>query len=108
MVPDDIDRWLRTPWLAGVAGSFVAVRFAPGTSWGERVFNVMCGALCAAYITPAIADRLEVVKAPQQSAIAFVVGLFAMTLAAAIVQGIRETNVAEIIRGWLSRSKPKE
>ncbi len=99
------DAWVKHPLLAAVLGALVGLRFAPGISWAERAANVFCGLLLAAFIAPALVEWLRINSAGMQAGLSFVVGLFGLSLAAAILQGIRETRWAEIITGWISRRR---
>jgi hypothetical protein len=99
----DFNKLLHSPLAAGVAGSVIGLRFAPGLNWIERAANVMAGSLTAAYATPGIASFFDVTKPEMLSAMAFALGLFGLSLAAAAMQGVRELKVAEIISGWISR-----
>lgn len=99
----DPDRWLHSHFAAGALGSFVALKFAPGVNWKERTFNVLAGSLCAGFCAPALAEWLHVGSAGFHAFLSFAVGLFGLSLATAILQGIRELKVADIVSGWLSR-----
>lgn len=98
----DPEKVLHTPFLVGALGSLVGLRFAPGLSWWERLANVAAGSACAGVLAPAVGDWLHA-TAPLQSALAFVVGLFGLSLAAAVMQGLRDLKVGDILSGWLSR-----
>jgi hypothetical protein len=99
----DLNKLLHSPLAAGVAGSVIGLRFAPGLTWIERVANVMAGSLTAAYATPGIAAWFDVTKPEMLSAMAFALGLFGLSLAAAGMQAMRDLKLAEIISGWISR-----
>lgn len=99
----DLDRLGRSPFLAGALGSLVALRFAPGVTWWERVTNVAAGSLCAGYFAPAIVDWLHITSGGIQSGLSFGVGLFGLSLAAALWEGIRGVAWREIIDGWVRR-----
>lgn len=100
---DDVDKLARSPFAAGVAGSLVALRFAPGASWGERALNVLAGSITAAYVSPALAEWLRITSPGLQSGLAFLLGLFGLSLAAAGLQAIRETPLGQVLTGWISR-----
>ena len=100
---DDVDKLARSPFGAGVAGSLVALRFAPGASWGERALNVLAGSITAAYVSPALAEWLRITSPGLQSGLAFLLGLFGLSLAAAGLQAIRETPLGQVLTGWISR-----
>ena len=99
----DPDRLMRGPFLAGLCGSIVALRWVPGISISERLFNAAAGTAVAGFGSPALADWLHVTSSVMISALAFAVGLFGLSLAAAVVQAIRDIKLAEIITGWISR-----
>lgn len=99
----DLEKITRSPFLPGALGAVVALRFAPGITWGERAFNVAAGAACAGYVSPAITDWLHITSAGMQSGVSFGVGMFGLSLAAAALQAIRELKLGEIISGWISR-----
>ena len=101
-----------TPWhetalsshvLAGLLGSMVALRWAPGATWGERVCNVGAGFACAVYLTPAAAEWFEITSPRGVAAMAFAAGMFGLSLAAAVVEAIKSADLGEVLRGWLSR-----
>jgi len=99
----DISAAARNPFVGGALGAIVGLKFAPGATWPERVANVVAGGLCAGYGAPAASEWLHVTSAHMQSGLAFAVGLFGLSLAAAVWQGLRELKLAEIITGWISR-----
>lgn len=99
----DPESALRSHFTVGAVGSVVALRFAPGTSWQERIFNVASGSACAGYCAPALVEWFHIVSPGLSSAIAFGVGMFGLSVAAAVMQAIRELRLGEIVTGWLRR-----
>ncbi len=95
------------PLIAGLAGSLLALRFAPGTSWLERATNVASGSACAAYLAPAAAEVFRLSSQPMMSCLAFALGLFGMSIVSALMIGLREIKVGEIVSGWISKGGPK-
>ena len=94
---------VKHPWLAGLAGSLIALKFAPGSGWLERVFNLTCGTLCAGFVAPYLSEWLGVKSVNGEAALAFGVGLFGLSVAAAAMQALRDLRLAEILQGWMSR-----
>jgi len=94
---------LANPLMAGIAGALVGLRFAPGMSWLERITNIGSGAACAGFIAPAAGELFNLSSIRMQAALAFALGMFGMSLAAAVMQGVRDLKLAEIISGWISR-----
>lgn len=101
----DIDpqKIITNPLFPGVVGALVGLRFAPGISWAERVTNVAAGAACAGFVAPAASEIFHLSSVSMMSFLAFVIGMFGMSIAAAVMQGLREIKVGEIISGWVSR-----
>lgn len=93
------------PVIAGMVGAVIGLRFVPGHSVLGRLVNVLAGAATAGYITPAAAELFGLVTPALESALAFAVGMFGMSIAAALMQALRELPLAQIISGWLSRGK---
>lgn len=90
------------PFLAGAVGSTVAaVKFAPGASLTERAINAAAGCAAAGYLAPALAAWLR--KPEYVGGAAFLLGLVSMSLAAAALDAIKQTQWAAILTGWLSR-----
>lgn len=100
----DSERILRSPFTVGAVGALItAVKFTPGASWGERAFNVLAGSAAAGFITPALTEWLSMKSPAYASGAAFLFGLVGMSLAAALLQGIKDTPIGQILTGWLSR-----
>lgn len=91
------------PLFAGMAGALVGLRFAPGISWLERATNVAAGAACSGFVAPAAGEMLRLSSPSMLGFLAFVIGMFGMSLASAMMQGLRDLEVSKIITGWVSR-----
>lgn len=104
----DPERLARNPFAIGAVGALItAVRFTPGASLIERAFNVVAGAAAAGYISPALVEWLGMKSPSYLGGAAFLVGMVGMSLAAALLQVIKDTPFGTILAGWLSRT-PKE
>lgn len=101
----DIDphRIVSHPLTAGIGGALAGLRFAPGVSWIERIFNVASGAACAGWLAPAAVGLYDLASTSAESAIAFLIGMFGMSIAAAVVEAVRAVKLADIVTGWISR-----
>lgn len=98
------DRIVQSPFTVGAIGALItAVKFTPGATWIERGFNILAGSAAAGFITPALVEWLSMKSPAYASGAAFLFGLVGMSLAAAALQGIRDTPLGQIITGWLSR-----
>jgi hypothetical protein len=100
----DVDKIIHSPFITGAFGAVVtAVRFTPGVTWFEKVVNVGLGALASGYITPALIEWLGVTSQAYFGCAAFLFGMLSMSLAAALLDGIKATKLGEIIESWLKR-----
>lgn len=99
----DFDRVARSHFMSGALGSLVALRFAPGTTWKERVFNVAAGSVTAGYAAPALIEWFKVQTPGLANASAFFIGLLGMSFVAACMEGLKTLPVAQILTGWFSR-----
>lgn len=110
---NDWEALMRSPWAAGAIGALVGLRGAPGNSWGERAFNVLCGSLIAGFGTPAAAEWFAVISPAMQGALSFALGLFGMNVIALATATVRSFNPQDI-KDWLAawvpgrRNTPKE
>lgn len=104
MMDFDPERIARSPFTIGAIGALItAVKFTPGASWGERGFNVLAGSAAAGFITPALVEWLNMKSPAYASGAAFLFGLVSMSLAAALLQAIKDTPFGQILTGWLTR-----
>lgn len=102
----DVEKIAHNPFAVGALGALItAVKFTPGASWCERIFNVWAGSTAAGFVTPALVEWLHMTSPSYTSGAAFVLGLVGMSLAAASLQAVKETALAEIITGWISRRR---
>lgn len=100
----DIDKIIHAPFVIGLVGGFVAVaKSMPGATGGEKATNVFLGGMSAEYVTPALIEWTKITSNNYSLFAAFIVGAVSMSLAAAILQGIKETKLGEIIDSWLKR-----
>ena len=81
--------------LGGFLGAVVSLKFIENMTWVQRVPTVFGGMLCAAYVTPLVAEMaMHSPTARTESAIAFLIGMFGMSIAAAIVKAMPELIAA--------------
>jgi hypothetical protein len=82
---------------AGFVGALVSLRFIEGLSLWQRATTVFSGALVAAYLTPLTVELLSL-SLKMEGAVAFLGGLFGMSLAGAAIKAIPE---------WMAEAKRK-
>lgn len=98
----DPERLVRSPFVIGALGSLVALRGAPGESWPIRIFNVVCGALLAGYVSPALAEFFSLGTPAMQGAMSFATGLFGMNFVATGVTWIKQLQLSDVLP-WARR-----
>jgi hypothetical protein len=100
----DFQRVINHPLMAGVGGAVVGVlRFAPGATWPVRVANAIAGIGVAWYVAPALGELFVLTSDATKSALSFAVGMFGMSIAAALNEGVRSMPWAEILTSWAKR-----
>jgi len=104
MPTPDIDphRIASHPATVGALGALVGLRWAPGAGWVDKLINVAGGTLLAGVCGPALAEAMRL-SAAQLSVAGLVLGLFGISLADAVMRGIRALDLAKIADTWLTR-----
>lgn len=106
LLSDWMDTHLLRPEITGLVGSVLGVLNTPGSGWRERLFNFGAGLGAAWFLAPAIEDYFNLTSNNARMAVAFVVGLVGMNLLAKIIDYIKNTPLASIIKFKLpQRSK---
>ena len=81
--------------IGGFLGALVSLKFIEGLTWVQRIPTVFGGMLCAAYVTPLVLElTLSTHTAKTESAVAFLIGVFGMSIAAACVKALPELITA--------------
>lgn len=88
-------KWLTL--IAGFLGAVISLKFIEGLSVRQRASTVIAGALVAAYCTPLTVEVLGL-SAKLEAPVAFLGGLFGMSIAGAAITAIPE---------WISAAKQK-
>lgn len=89
--------------IAGAVGSFISMRFFEGLGLAERWSTVLCGWGLASFSAAPITGFFELKGAASETGIALFVGMFGMSIAAAVIRVIRETNWTELVTSILRR-----
>lgn len=99
MPPDQqtVEEIARSPWLPGVLGALIAMRGVPGTSWPERIANVVCGAVISGIASPALSEYFGMTTQAMQSAMAFAVGLFGLNVVASALAWTKAMKVEDYL-----------
>lgn len=89
--------------MAGTFGSMVSMAVIAGPIW-YRLCLFMGGLVSSAYVTPLIVNSFELGKS--ENAVAFLVGMFGMSIAAAVIRTVQDVNFESLsaqLRAWLGR-----
>lgn len=103
----DFPKIAASPLTAGAFGSMIGLKFIPGLLWIDRFANFCSGMACSIYVAPIISEVLGLTTIPKQNGLAFLMGLFSVSITAAIIDGIRNVKVADIIDSWAKRGGGK-
>jgi len=91
------------PFTAGFFGTLVALRWAPGKSWSDRLLNVVSSMVIVRYGGPALIDFFNIKTESMILFLGFVIGCLGLNFFAKLYEGIKQTEVAVIISSYLKR-----
>lgn len=91
------------PFMAGMAGSLVALRWAPGKSWWDRFFNVCSTIPIVIYGGPAMIDLFGITTDSMILLMGFAIGALGLNIFAKLYEGIKQTEVAAILSSYFKR-----
>ena len=90
-------------FMAGMFGAMVSMAVIAGPFW-YRFCLFGGGLVSSAYVTPLIVNSFELGRS--ENAVAFLVGMFGMSIAAAIIRTVQDVNFDSLtaqLRAWLGR-----
>ncbi len=83
--------------VAGAVGAFISLRFFEGLGLGERWCTFLGGWALGAYLSEPVTKYLEL-PAAMEIGLAIGIGLFGMSIAAAVIKVVRDTDWSAIFR----------
>lgn len=87
--------------MAGAIGALVSLKFHPDVKdFGQRVFTVGSGAAVAHYVTPLALSHFNL-PIERAGSVAFLLGLFGMSFAAAVIKAAKNVDLAGWVKSWL-------
>lgn len=89
--------------IAGTFGAAVSMAVIKGPIW-YRFCLFLGGLVAAAFVTPLLVDTFDLSKS--ENAVAFLVGMFGMSIAAAIIRTVQDVNFDSLsaqLRAWFGR-----
>lgn len=94
---------IKNPFLAGLVGAFIGLRWVPGLTWGARALNLASGCALAGFFAPAIGEWYGLQSDSLRAALACAVGVFGLNVIAAIQDAIKTAD----IKAWLPWNRTK-
>jgi len=100
---DELARISKHPLAAGILGSFVGLQFVPGDSWTAKARSFVSGSAVAWYAGPYVCEAFGLQSPAANMIIGFGLGMFGMSLAGALSDGIKNMKLAEILSSWFRK-----
>lgn len=88
--------------LAAAAGSLLGLKAIPGSSFKEKLFNLLCGFLMAVYAAPALSVWVGITSEVARAGMIFGTGAAGLVLFGSLIDGIRATPLGPFITGFLA------
>ena len=95
--PDWFDGFKLSNILGGAVGGLISLNFHEGLTRAQKVTTVFGGWGMAAMLTPSIVDYLQL-RPVWNSGLSFLLGLFGMSLTAAILNALKSVDWAAMIK----------
>ena len=85
-------------WVAGAVGAAASLRFSDDiNTFGKRLTAIASGAAAAHYLTPMVMEHLGIAST-RSGGVAFLLGLFGMSIAASIIRAIKTADLWAFVR----------
>lgn len=94
----NIELLVTSPFVVGVAGSVVSLKFVPkDTTFFSRLANLLCGSLIAGYFAQPLSDWLQLVKQSDVLGVAFALGLLGLSIIAAVFRAVEDGKLNDLV-----------
>jgi len=90
---------------AATLGALVSLRAVSGTTLWQKVFNIVAAFSIAALAGPALVEQMSIESVRIGAGIIFMTGATGLVVFDAIVEGIRKSDLAAWIAGFLPSRK---
>ena len=87
----------------GLIGGVLSLRFFKDQSGSARLVTVIGGWACAAFTTDPVMAYFSLADTVWKNGVAFFIGLFGMSIVAAIMGTVKDVQWADIITGWVKK-----
>jgi len=92
--------------IIGASGAVASLTFIKDMTWPQKIAMVFFGTVMSVLFTEPVVTLVNM-PAGLANGVAFLVGMFSMTIAGALIGMVRKADlwalVSEIIRSWLAR-----
>lgn len=89
--------------VAAFLGGLLSMNFVKDLTWKQRLIAIVSGMIVAHYVTPLIAFLLK--EGDYAETIGFLIGLFGMSICAAIFRAIENSDIWGLINRRFSRGE---
>jgi hypothetical protein len=89
--------------IAGAFGAFISLRFFEGLSTWEKWVTFVGGWAAASWLAEPTAAYLDLEHRSMETGLSLLIGMFGMSLAAAVIRVVRDTNWTDVVRGFIDR-----
>ena len=86
--------------IGGFLGALISLKFIEGLNFWQRLTTVFAEMIVAAYSTPIAVELLEL-KPSTEGGVAFLIGLFGMSLVSAVIAAM--PGIVEAVKGRINR-----
>jgi hypothetical protein len=93
----------KSPFLAGLIGAIIGLRWVPGLTWGSKALNLASGCALAGFFAPGISDWYGLETDSVRSALACAIGVFGLNVIAAVQEAIKTADILS----WLPWNRNK-
>lgn len=93
--------------IAGAAGSAISLKFFDDLTVFQRWTTFLCGMVLAIFLTEGMAYYLEIKTLSLEVGLAFLIGLFGMSITGSIMQLIKTTDWGKTLVGFFQLKKTK-
>lgn len=98
---EQIWKIITSPLSAGLAGSLLSLKWAPGNAWWERFTNTALSFSIVIYGCPWLFEFFHITSERSQAGISLAVGLYGLNLCAKGVEGLKQVELGPVFKAAL-------
>lgn len=97
---DQLTALAQSPAAAGVAGTLLSLRWAPGNSWASRAWSVAGGLALVIWGAPYAVEALGITAKAGPPAIGFLAGFLGLNLLSKLWDWVAATSFGELLSSF--------